>query len=104
MSIENSPCTGNGEDHCCYVNGEPCMYLGENVVPGRRWACTLYVRYGNWDDVHLDAGYIENVQSVWDSLGTREDGTPVIASCGDWGPGTNQCCFKDYIETEVQIN
>lgn len=96
-----SVCHGNQPDHCCYVNGVACQYLGENIVEGRRWACSLFVQYGDWSLVHQDPGYIANVQSVWDSLGLREDGTPVIESCGTWGPGTGQCCFSE-VQVEIE--
>ena len=88
-----SVCHGNREDHCCYVNGEACRFLVENVN-GRRWACGLYVKYGSWEGVHADPGYQEYVQSYWDQVG--------IESCGAWGPGSDQCCFGES-ETEVSI-
>ena len=61
------------------------MFLGENVVPGRRWACTLLLELGAWDAVHADARYRQYVQPVWHVVG--------IESCGAWGPGTGQCCY-----------
>lgn len=85
-----SICTGAGNvngDHCCYVNGEACQYLEMNTIPGRKWVCGLYRTLGSWDAVHEDEGYKANVQSVWDQVG--------IESCGAWGPGTNQCCYKE---------
>lgn len=85
------PCLGDRDDHCCYVNGVACQYLEENTVPGRRWACRLRRELGSWEAVHADMGYQVNVQSVWDSLGTREDGTPVIISCGDWPTEQGAC-------------
>lgn len=86
------PCPGDREDHCCYVNGEPCRYLEENTLPDRRWVCGLRRALGSWEAVHADPGYIEHVQSVWDEVG--------IESCGAWGPGTNQCCYS---ETLVEV-
>lgn len=86
-------CTGagTGGTHCCYVAGERCRYLVENVNH-RRWACGLYVELGSWAAVHADPGYQAHVQPEWDKVG--------IESCGAWGPGTNQCCYQ---ETEVTV-
>lgn len=84
-------CTGNGEDHCCYMFSEPCMFLGENVVPGRRWSCTLLVELGSWDAVHNDKRYKTLVQPVWDAVNERV-GAVVLPSCGAWEPNGSQCC------------
>ena len=96
MPVENSPCHGNGE-HCCYVPGltNPefgegvCPFLVQNVIPGRRWACGLLVDKGSWQAVHKSKEYQTVVRPVW------QGNDPPVADCGDWGPGTNQCCFKD---------
>lgn len=84
-------CHGNQSDHCCYVNGQRCIYLEENTIPGRRWVCGLRRELGSWEAVHAHPGYIENVQSEWDKVG--------IESCGSWGPSTNQCCFAESLVT-----
>ena len=76
-------CKGDGDDHCCYVNGSPCRYLEENTVSERRWACGLRRIYGNWDDVHSDEGYLKYVKPCWDKAG--------IADCGDWPPVGTKC-------------
>lgn len=78
-------CHGNGDDHCCFLYGEPCMFLGENIVEGRRWACTLLVELGSWEAVHTDTRYKTLVEPVIHSFG--------VESCGGWGPGTGQCCY-----------
>jgi len=82
-----SPCHGGGASHCCWVDGEVCRFLVENVVEGRRWACGLLLKLGSWDAVHADPGYREHVQPVWDAVG--------IESCGAWGPGSGQCCYGE---------
>lgn len=87
-----SICHGNQIDHCCYVAGERCPHLVENVN-GRRWACGLMVELGSWDLVHADPRYAP-IQAEWDKVG--------IESCGAWGPGTNQCCYRE-VETFVEI-
>lgn len=83
-----SVCHGNGEMHCCNVNGKPCKYVSERIVSGRRWACLLFVELGDWSSVHKDERYITDVKSHWMKTGTPD--------CGDWiGPG---CCFGSSIE------
>lgn len=89
-----SVCTGDGMpngDHCCWVNGERCPHLVENVN-GRRYACGLRVELGSWEAVHADPRYAP-IQAVWDEVG--------IESCGAWGPGTGQCCYAS--ETPVEV-
>lgn len=81
-----SACHGNGDDHCCYVEGKVCPFLEENTVEGRRWVCGLLRELGSWEAVHADPRY-KPIQEVWDRVG--------IESCGAWGPGTNQCCFAE---------
>lgn len=83
--IESLTCHGNGLEHCCYVAGEVCPFLEEDTVPGRKWVCGLRRELGSWEAVHADPRYAP-IQSVWDEVG--------ISSCGDWGPGTGQCCFS----------
>jgi hypothetical protein len=78
------------------VAGERCRYLVENI-DGRRWACGLRSALGSWEAVHAHPGYIEHVQSEWDRLGVRDDGTPYVESCGTWGEGTGQCCFAETV-------
>jgi hypothetical protein len=50
-------CSGNSKDHCCYVDGKPCQFLEKDTVPGRKWACGLRRRFGNWGDVHQSDEY-----------------------------------------------
>lgn len=89
-------CIGRGTadgDHCCYVAGEVCRYLADNG-PGssRRFECSLRRDLGSWEAVHADTGYQANVQVHWNALGLKEDGTPVIESCGAWQPRPGECC------------
>ena len=62
-------CEGNAADHCCYVGGEPCPFLEENTVEGRRWACGLYRELGNWDAVLASGGYQKHVAPTFDPIG-----------------------------------
>lgn len=93
---DSTACTGRGTpggDHCCYVRGQVCLYLADNGPDAeRRFECSLRRDLGSWAAVHSHIGYLVNVQSAWDELGTREDGSPVIASCGDWQPSAGECC------------
>lgn len=91
-------CHGNS-DHCCWVDGAPCPHLEEGTVPGRRWACGLFRKLGDWGTVHESEDYLRDVRPHWDRAG--------VIDCGDWtganarGDGGPQCCFA---ETEVVIN
>jgi hypothetical protein len=83
--------TGNDGSHCCYIDGETCPFVAENIAPDRQWACSLRVEHGNWADVHTDPRYLAVVKPVWESKGMMD--------CGDWrgplrtGVGNLQCCF-----------
>lgn len=50
----------NKEDHCCYLNGPICPHLVENEVDGG-WACGLFVKYGDWDQVIASTEYLADV-------------------------------------------
>lgn len=51
-------CQGrNSDDHCCYINGERCIFLQENVEKGFRWTCGLRLQLGSWDAVIADPRY-----------------------------------------------
>lgn len=85
------PCHGNGADHCCYVEGEPCPHLLVDVVPGRRWACGLLVELGTWERVHADPRYLAVPAPVWRARG--------VPDCGDFRGSADgsilQCCFAE---------
>lgn len=69
-----------GEEHCCWVRGEPCQFLRENEG-GRRWACGLRLELGSWEAVHADSRYLAEIRPAWDEVGAPDD-------CGDFpGPG-----------------
>ncbi len=84
-------CTGNSEEHCCWVNGKHCPHLVENRV-GRRWACGLLVKLGSWEEVYKTAEWQRDVKPLCDRLGLagchaypREG--QVCLSCGVSGDG-----------------
>ena len=77
-------CTGNSNDHCCYLNGKVCNYLEEYSMPGRRWACGLYRQYGSWVAVYNHPGYILTVKPALEAMGITVD-------CGDWPPSGQEC-------------
>lgn len=82
-------CHGNGDDHCCYVEGAPCVHL--TSTDDRKWACGLLVELGSWEAVHADLRYLETPRPVWIQRG--------VPDCGDWlGPG---CCFGREREEEA---
>lgn len=79
------PCLGNGPDHCCYIKGKECRFLirdhTDETGHFRKFACSLRIKHGNWDDVLADPDWIKNVQGSW-----RGD-----INCRDWpdGDGVN---------------
>jgi hypothetical protein len=86
MPLGQPDCHGNAADHCCYWNGEPCPYLEETTVPGRRWACGLFREIGNWDAVHTDPRYLADVQPLWRGSGELwEWFWSRGLRCGHWG-------------------
>lgn len=93
--MDRPVCHGNGDDHCCYVDGKVCEFLEENTVPGRRWACGLLRRLESWAAVHEHPDY-QKIKEHFASLG--------VSACGDWlgeiredGTIVGQCCFEGYI-------
>lgn len=89
-------CHGNGREHCCYFQGEACVYVEENTVPGRRWACGLLRELGSWDGVLIDERYIRDVAPKFEAAGLHG------MTCKGWpkdypevmktnGPGL--CCY-----------
>lgn len=84
------PCLGNAKDHCCYVNGKPCLFLETNTVEGRKWACGLRRELGNWDDVITSDRYLVYVQPYFGEMNCRDwpDGEGVnYGRCVDCGNG-----------------
>lgn len=71
-------CEGISEDHCCWADGNPCQFLEENTVAGRRWACGLRRELGSWEAVHVDARYRESPIGKWFAERYPDRG------CGDW--------------------
>ena len=85
------PCLGNADKPCCYVRGVYCRFLVENDprTPERRWACSLRIEHGNWDDVIADPRYKEYVEAEF------LDHLPGL-NCRDWpdadsGPNRGRC-------------
>lgn len=70
------------EDHCCYLKGKTCRYLREDTGTPR-WTCTLREKYGNWDDVHKDSGYLEHVKPTWTELSIKDCGDYTCENCID---------------------
>lgn len=69
-------CRGrNLEEHCCWVNGNPCPYLEENTEPGFRWSCGLRRELGSWDAVLEDPRYVNDIMPLHRAPGMN---------CRDW--------------------
>lgn len=76
-------CTGNFDDHCCWMpNGKPCLHLEEDTVPGRRWACGLLRTLGTWDAVYKSEEWQRDAKPLCDLIGVR---------CGSWPPKGRTC-------------
>lgn len=109
MPSDWNVCNGTGDasgEPCCYVNGELCPHLQINGPSGRKYACGLFVKYGNWDLVHGSAEYNITPKPTWKEKG--------VVDCGFWwGPNVGtavklkasgvdkttmpahaHCCFK----------
>ena len=100
-------CHGNGEEHCCWVNGEVCEHLRENdprAADGRRWSCglllTLQATFPQldlgrvWERLHRHPQYTR-IKEAFEARG--------VAMCGNWlggilpdGTIRGQCCFEGY--------
>lgn len=62
-------CLGrNLEEHCCWVAGEVCPHLRENLEPGYRWSCLLRYELGSWDAVLKDPRY-KNIKEHFEIKG-----------------------------------
>jgi len=68
-----------GDNHCCWFNGEVCRYLEENSG-GRRWSCSLLKELGDWEMVYADPRYIENIIPLYLAIDIG------ITRCSDWPP------------------
>ena len=79
------PCSGNEEDHCCYLQGEVCQFLEENTVPGRRWACGLLKSYETWEAVYETTYYKTLVKPKLDNMFNTS------VDCGDWPRPGEKC-------------
>lgn len=69
-SPRRAVCTGEGDGegrHCCYVAGERCPNLVENVN-GRRYACGVVVKYGSWEAANTAPEYA-SIGKNWLSIG-----------------------------------
>ena len=81
-------CPGNTPLSCCWVDGVLCRFLRDDGLEvTRRWVCTLREHYGNWNEVHTDAGYLEHVKPTWLAQNIDDCGDYPSAgvSCGECG-------------------
>ena len=84
------PCSGNSEQHCCWLSGMVCTFLEENTVEGRRWACGLRRQYGNWDDAVNSAEYLRLIEPHFGPQGVNCRDWPDLSKgqyCGECGIG-----------------
>ena len=84
-------CLGrNLDEHCCWIKGNVCQFLKENIETGYRWTCGLRFELGSWDAV-LEAPRYQSVANSW---------APGV-NCRDWpggegwnGVGCSKCGAK----------
>lgn len=102
-------CTGNNEEHCCWIDGVECEFLRENdprTTDGRRWACGLFLDLKDaappnmsaekiWERVTRHPHYEANQMAFFQSKG--------IDPCATWKGGIRpdgsiigQCCYKGW--------
>jgi len=72
----------SGNDHCCWIRGQTCEFLVENVND-RRWSCGLYLELGSWTAVYIDPRYKKTIEPVVTEL--------ITVNCGDW-PRSGELC------------
>lgn len=93
-SKEGGFCHGKNDEHCCWIRGRECEWLRTDV-PGRRWACGLFVELGSWEAVHADERY--RTSEVGQYLAEQYG-----AGCGDFpqrinavmeNPTAGKCCY-----------
>lgn len=109
MPSDWNVCNGAGDEngsHCCWVDGVQCPHLQVDGPTGRKYACGLFVKHGNWDAVHTDPAYLETPKPTWERIGmvdcghwwgaNRETAVKLKASGVDKTtlPALAQCCFK----------
>ena len=103
-------CHGNGNnldgnEHCCYVDGQVCKFLETDAAPDRKYSCGIWRNLAAktpplgvkqvWDQVHDHDAYLE-VRLAFQRSGTMLCG----GFLGTWLPdGTieGQCCFAGYV-------
>ena len=87
------PCHGNTLDHCCWLAGKPCVYLEVDTVPGRKWACGLRRKYGDWDKALESKEYQNTIEPHFGPQGVNCRDWPDLSkgqSCGDCGLGIDK--------------
>lgn len=76
-------CSGNTEDHCCYLRGKPCPHLEQHTMPDRKWVCGLRRKLGDWDKVLESEEYLTDVAPVFEPLGINCRDWPEPTGCGN---------------------
>lgn len=85
-------CLGrNNDDHCCYIDGEPCPFLEQNTEPGFRWSCGLRRELGSWDAVIADPRYDTGKGSPGHAFKNTPYGNCKKFLCPDCGGDKNHC-------------
>lgn len=79
-------CKGDLDEHCCWLDGEQCRYLQENVN-GRKWACSLLLKYSSWSEVNVSSEYLTDVKPKLQKIFNDD------TNCGEWPRAGESCAI-----------
>lgn len=99
-------CRGNGDEHCCYVDGEVCRHLriDDPRAGDRKYACGLLLDL-------IEQSPDEEISKLWQEMYELPEYQDIrahfekvgVALCGDFvgsrepdGTYEGQCCFAGY--------
>jgi hypothetical protein len=75
-------CRRNTEFSCCYLKGELCKYVRDDGPESEfRWTCTLREELGNWNLVHDDSRYKNDVKPLLEELNIKDCGEYTCENC-----------------------
>lgn len=78
---------GTADKHCCWFQGEECVFVEPSNRENYKWQCALKVKYGTWEAVHESPEYLESIKPKMLDVGYS-------CNCGDWpiaGVSCNDC-------------
>lgn len=84
-------CVGRGTadgDHCCYIDGHPCLFIEEPRKGRRTFVCGLRDTLGSWEAVNLSPEY-EPIGNHWKARGLP------FNYCELFQPSEGVCCREE---------